>query len=53
MSYIPEDSRARHQSKDGKEGRVFDALEWPAATRLPKMFGENKDNQRDRRQGDH
>ena len=29
MSYIPEDSKVIYQSKDGKEDRVFDALEWP------------------------
>ncbi|MBL7204528.1 MAG: transposase [Desulfobacteraceae bacterium] len=29
MSYIPADSKVIYQSKDGKEDRVFDALEWP------------------------
>jgi len=31
MSYIPEESKVIYQSKDGKEDRVFDALEWLAA----------------------
>ena len=31
MSYIPEESKINYQSKDGKEEKVFDALEWPAA----------------------
>ena len=31
MSYIPEESKVVYQSKDGKEEKVFDALEWLAA----------------------
>jgi hypothetical protein len=31
MSYIPEESKVAYQSKDGKEEKVFDALEWLAA----------------------
>ena len=31
MTYIPEDSKVVYRSKDGKEERVFDALEWLAA----------------------
>ena len=31
MTYIPEESRVIYQSKDGKEEKVFDALEWLAA----------------------
>ncbi len=31
MTYIPEQSRIIYQSKDGKEQKVFDALEWLAA----------------------
>jgi hypothetical protein len=31
MTYIPEESKIIYQSKDGKEEKVFDALEWPAA----------------------
>jgi hypothetical protein len=27
--YIPEGSKVSYQSKDGKEEKVFDALEWP------------------------
>jgi hypothetical protein len=29
MTYIPEESKVIYQSKDGKEERGFDALEWP------------------------
>ncbi len=29
MTYIPEESRVIYQSKNGKEEKVFDALEWP------------------------
>ena len=28
MTYIPENSKVVYQSKDGKEEKVFDALEW-------------------------
>lgn len=31
MTYIPEESRVVYQSKDGKEEKVIDALEWLAA----------------------
>ena len=31
MTYLPEESKVIYQSKDGKEDRVFDALEWLAA----------------------
>jgi hypothetical protein len=31
MAYIMEESKTRHQSKDGKDQVVFDALEWIAA----------------------
>ena len=34
MTYIPEEPKVIYQSKDGKEEKVFDALEWlvpPAA----------------------
>jgi hypothetical protein len=31
MTYIPEESRIIYQSKDGKNEKVFDALEWLAA----------------------
>ncbi len=31
MTYIPEESKVIYQSKDGKEEKVFDALEWLAA----------------------
>ena len=31
MTYIPEDSKVVYRSKDGKEKKVFDALEWLAA----------------------
>jgi len=31
MTYIPEESTVSYQSKDGKEEKVFDALEWLAA----------------------
>ncbi|RLB29339.1 MAG: IS91 family transposase, partial [Deltaproteobacteria bacterium] len=31
MTYIPDDSEVIYQSKDGKEEKVFDALEWLAA----------------------
>ena len=29
MTYIPEESKVIYQSKDGKEEKVFEALEWP------------------------
>jgi len=28
MTYIPEESKGIYQSKDGKKGKAFDALEW-------------------------
>jgi len=31
MSYVPEESKVIYQSKDGKEERAFDTLEWLAA----------------------
>ncbi|NCO52325.1 MAG: hypothetical protein GW875_09520 [Deltaproteobacteria bacterium] len=31
MTYIPEESKVVYQSKDGKEEKIFDALEWLAA----------------------
>jgi len=31
ISYIPEESKVIYQSKDGKEEKIFDALEWIAA----------------------
>jgi hypothetical protein len=31
MSYIPDESKVVYQSKDGKEEKVFEALEWLAA----------------------
>ena len=31
MTYIPEKSKVIYQSKDGKDKKVFDALEWLAA----------------------
>jgi len=31
MTYIPEESMVVYRSKDGKEEKVFDALEWLAA----------------------
>ena len=31
MTYIPEESMVVYQSKDGKEEKVFEALEWLAA----------------------
>jgi hypothetical protein len=31
MTYIPEESKVAYQSKDGKEEKVFDAIEWLAA----------------------
>jgi hypothetical protein len=30
MTYIPEESKVVYQSKDGKQQKVFAALEWPA-----------------------
>jgi len=29
MSYVPEEAKVVYRSKDGKEEKVFDALEWP------------------------
>jgi len=29
MTYIPEEAEVIYRSKDGKEEKVFDALEWP------------------------
>ncbi len=31
MTYVPEESKVINESKDGKEEKVFDALEWLAA----------------------
>ena len=31
MNYVPEESKVIYQSKDGKQQKVFDALEWLAA----------------------
>ena len=31
MTYLPEESKVIYQSKDGKEEKIFDALEWLAA----------------------
>jgi len=31
MTYIPEEPRVIYQAKDGKEEKIFDALEWLAA----------------------
>ena len=31
MSYVPEKAKVSYQSKDGKEEKVFDAMEWLAA----------------------
>ena len=31
MSFVPEESKVIYQSKDGKEERAFDTLEWLAA----------------------
>ena len=30
MTYVPEESKVIYKSKDGKQEKVFDALEWPA-----------------------
>ena len=37
MTYVPEESKVIYQSKDGKEEKAFDALEWLAAmcSRIP------------------
>jgi len=29
LSYISEEAKAIYQSKDGKQEKVFDGLEWP------------------------
>jgi len=29
MTYFPEDSKVVYRSKDGKEEKILDALEWP------------------------
>ncbi|MEA3360569.1 MAG: hypothetical protein U9R17_14350 [Thermodesulfobacteriota bacterium] len=31
MSYVPEEAKVIYQSKDGKEEKTFEALEWLAA----------------------
>ncbi len=31
MTYIPEESKVIYQSKDGKEEKILDALDWLAA----------------------
>jgi len=31
MGYVPEESKVIYQSKDGKQEKLFDALEWLAA----------------------
>jgi hypothetical protein len=33
MSYTPDESRVVYRSKDGKEEKIFDALEWPRQKR--------------------
>ena len=33
MTYIQEESKVLYQSKDGKKGKAFDALEWPRRRR--------------------
>ncbi len=38
MTYLPEESKVVYRSKDGKEEKTFDALEWLAATRLPRLL---------------
>jgi len=53
MTYIPEESKVRYQSKDGKEEKVFDALEWLAAMcshppALPDLHPDWKKNVRQR-----
>jgi hypothetical protein len=30
MTYVPEQAKVRYESKDGKQEKVFDALEWLA-----------------------
>jgi len=46
MTYLPEESMVIYQSKDGKEEKVFDVLEWPrkrrrdASTRCHAWRGE-------------
>ncbi len=42
MTYIPEESKAIYQSKDGKEEKIFDALEWLAAMCLMSQTRESK-----------
>jgi len=37
MIYIPEESKVSYQSKDGKQEKVFDALEWVAAMCLTRV----------------
>jgi hypothetical protein len=31
MTYLPEEPKVIHEPKDGKEEKIFDALEWLAA----------------------
>jgi hypothetical protein len=33
MTYLPEESKVIYESKDGKEEKIFDALEWLATMR--------------------
>jgi hypothetical protein len=38
MTSIQEESKVLYRSKDGKKENIFDALEWLAATRLPRLL---------------
>ena len=42
MTYIPEESKVVYKSKDGKEEKIFDALEWLAAmcSHVPNKKGQ-------------
>jgi len=42
MTYIPEESQVVYQSKDGKEKKIFDALEWISAmcSHVPNKGGQ-------------
>jgi hypothetical protein len=45
MTYLPEDSKVVYRSKDGKEEKIFDALEWLVPTKSGCSHVPNKGEQ--------
>jgi hypothetical protein len=44
MNYHRETSQVQYRSKDGKETKVFDALEWPRQKAAGKALGSGHSN---------